>query len=351
MARGPVIGLDIGTSAVRAAELSHGRGKPTLERFGQVGLPSGAVRDGEVVDRDAVAAAIRELWSQVKFSSKKVVVGVSNQKVVVRQVDLPWLPPAELKASLAFHVQDAIPIPVDQAVLDCHPLQELTSDGGVRTVRVLLVAAGREMVDGLIAAVTQAGLRPTRVDLTSFAVLRAQRASGADAMSTTSDALVDIGAAVTNIVVHQGDVPHFVRVLPMGGDDITGALAERLGVPLDQAEDVKQRSRLGAPDVDGNQPASRAIESVGGQLVDEVRGSLDYYRTQGGAVRIDRVVLSGGGARLDGLVERLSSATRLPVVLAQPFASLRMGKSGLTDEQLAFVELTAAVPVGLALAS
>jgi type IV pilus assembly protein PilM len=136
-----VVGLDIGTSGVRAAELRLGRNGTTLERFGQVALPVGAVRDGEVVDPDAVGAAIRELWSSAKFTTKRVVVGVANQKVVVRQVDLPWLPAKELRASLPFHVPDYIPMPLDNAVLDYHPLEEVTDDNGARMLRVLLVAA------------------------------------------------------------------------------------------------------------------------------------------------------------------------------------------------------------------
>ena len=109
MAGRSAIGLDIGTSGVRAAELSFGKGQVTLEKFGQVALPEGAVRDGEVVDPDAVAAAIKQLWAHTKFSSKKVVIGVANQKVIVRQVDLPWMPADELKKSLAFQVQDFVP--------------------------------------------------------------------------------------------------------------------------------------------------------------------------------------------------------------------------------------------------
>src|SRR5438270_1323307 len=101
-----------------------GKGPATLERFGQVALPLGAVRDGEVVDSDAVAAAIKQLWAQAKISSKKVVVGVANQKVVVRQVDLQWMPTGELKKALAFQVQDYVPMPVDQAILDFHLLEE-----------------------------------------------------------------------------------------------------------------------------------------------------------------------------------------------------------------------------------
>ncbi len=350
MAGRTVVGLDIGTSGVRAAELTLGRSGATLERFGQIGLPQGAVRDGEVVDVAVVAAAIRQLWSQAKLRSKKVVVGVANQKVVVRQVDLPWLPAAELRASLEFQVQDFIPMPVEQATLDFHPLEEVTAENGTRMLRVLLVAASREMVAGHLAAVTKAGLEPAMVDLTSFAVLRSLAHVDSGLGIAHAEALVDIGAAVTNIVVHQGGVPRFVRVLPMGGSDITDAVAERLGVPLDQAESVKQTTGLapvqGAAEA---HPANRAIELTGGAFVEEVRGSLDYYLAQSGAERIERVVLSGGGSRLNGLLERLSAATRLPVELARPLTMLRLGKTGLTDEQLAHVEPMVTVPVGLAL--
>lgn len=351
MAGKQVVGLDIGTAGVRAAELKLGRGGVTLERFGQVALPQGAVRDGEVMDPDAVATAIRQLWSQAKFSSKKVVVGVANQNVVVRQVDLPWMPVAELRKSLAFQVQDFIPMPVEQAILDFHPLEEVTNDQGMRQLRVLLVAAARTTVESSLRAVEKAGLSAKTVDLTSFAVLRAMAHAEVGVPATQADALVDIGASVTNIVVHQGGVPRFVRILLMGGSDITEAVAERLGVPLDQAESVKQSTGLptsGAVDQTAH-PAVRVIEQTGGQLVEEIRGSLDYYMSQVGAARIRRVVLSGGGSRLGGLVERLSASTRLPVEMARPLSQLEVGRTGLTDEQLAYVEPMVSVPVGLAL--
>jgi type IV pilus assembly protein PilM len=343
------VGLDIGTSGVRAAELSLGKGPATLERFGQVALPAGAVRDGEVIDSDAVAAAIRQLWVQAKFSSKKVVVGVANQKVVVRQVDLPWLPVNELRQSLAFQVQDFIPMPVDQAILDFHALEEFTNDSGGRMLRVLLVAAARDMVGSAMDAVTKAGLVPSMVDLNSFAVLRSLVGGGI--ASVEAEALVDVGASVTNIVVHQGGVPRFVRILLMGGADITDAVAERLGVPTDHAESVKQSTGMALipAQATDSHPASRVIEQTGSTFVEEVRGSLDYYLAQPGAARIGRVVLSGGGSRLAGLVERLSAATRLPVEVARPMSTLKLGKTGLTPDQLAYVEPMVTVPVGLAM--
>jgi type IV pilus assembly protein PilM len=339
------IGLDIGTSGVRAAELSFGKGNVTLEKFGQVALPEGAVRDGEVVNPDAVAAAVKQLWAHTKFNSKKVVIGVANQKVIVRQVDLPWMPVEELKKSLAYQVQDFVPMPVEQAVLDFHPLEELTGDNGTR-----VVAASREMVHASLEAVQKAGLTPVMVDLTSFAVVRSLADTDHLGMGAQVEALVDVGARVTNIVVHQGGVPRFVRILLMGGQDVTDAVAERMGVPQDQAEAMKQQLGLGlAADSMDIQAAARVVEAVGAAFVDEIRGSLDYYLASSGSAPISRLVLTGGGARLGGLAQRLHVTTRVPVETGTPIHSLQVGRTGLSPEQIAFVEPLAAVPVGLAL--
>ena len=351
MAGRAAVGLDIGASGVRAAELLFGKGPATLERFGQVALPPGAVRDGEVVNQAVVAAALRQLWTQGKFSNKKVVLGVANQRVIVRQVDLPWLPMNELKKSLEFQVQDYVPMPIEQAILDVHPLEEFTNDAGGRMLRVLLVAAARDMVNSLIETVEAAGLSATMVDLTPFALLRAVSSHDQMGLSGQTEALVEVGASVTNIVVHQGGVPRFVRILLMGGGDLTDAVAERMGVPFDQAESVKQQMGIapqpGTPI--GDHPAARVLETSGSTFVDEVRGSLDYYLAAQQATPIGRIVLSGGGSRLAGLAQRLSTATRLPVELGNPLASLQMGKTGLSPEQLNYLAPLAAVPVGLAM--
>jgi type IV pilus assembly protein PilM len=344
------IGLDIGTSGVRAAELSFGKGDITLEKFGQVALPEGAVRDGEVVNVDVVAAAIKQLWAHTKFSSKKVVIGVANQKVIVRQVDLPWMPPSELKKSIGFQVQDFVPMPVEQAVLDFHPLEELTGENGSHVLRGLLVAASRDMVNTSLEAVKAAGLAPVMVDLTSFAVIRSLADGDHLGLGGHVEALVDVGARVTNIVVHQGGVPRFVRILLMGGQDVTDAVAERMGVPQDQAEAIKQQLALGvAGDGMDVQAAQRVVEAVTATFVDEVRGSLDYYLASSGSAPISRLLLTGGGARLGGLAKRLQVTTRVPVEVGTPMHSLRVGRTGLSPEQIAFVEPLAAVPVGLAL--
>lgn len=355
MARHPtkrgLVGLDIGTSAVRAAEVSIGSGSATLHRFGQVALPDGAVRDGEIADPTAVTAAVKKLWQTVKFKSRKVAIGVANQRVVVRQVDLPWMPEKEMRKSLFFLVGDLIPMPVEQAVLDFGSWEDLTDAEGRRMARVLLVAANKEMVMTAVDAVSRAGLEPVMVDLTPFAMMRSLGGAGsAVGLDTEGEAIVDVGADVTNIVVHAGGFPRFVRVLMLGGRDITDALAERLGVDLQAAEITKLGLNLPTTSTSADShPGSRALERAAGQWIDELRQSLDYYSAQPQSLRLRRIVLTGGGARLDGLAQRLATAIRLPVVIASPLHSMRLGKSAISDDELQSVGAHVAVPVGLAL--
>jgi type IV pilus assembly protein PilM len=303
----------------------------------------------------AVAAALRQLWASAKFQSKRVVLGVANQRVIVRQADVPWMPMEEMRSSLAFQVQDMVPMPIDQAILDFHPVEEFVSDSGARHLRILLVAAARDMIMTSLDATRQAGLTVSQVDLTPFAVLRSLAIIdhlGMDAATTpTADALVDIGARVTNVIVHQNGLPRFVRILLMGGDDITEAVAERMGIPFAEADSMKHEFGIGAmpglPVTD--HPAAKVVETVGAGLIDEIRGSLDYYLAQPSSPPMRRLILAGGGSALSGLPERLANATRVPVQGPNILAGLRLGNVGLSSAQLAEVERQITVPVGLAM--
>ncbi len=346
MAGNTAIGLDIGTSVVRAVELSYGRGGITLERFGQVVLPEGAIRDGEVVDLEATTQSLRQLWSATGFSHKRVVLGVANQRVIVRQIDLPWMERDELRGSLAFQVQDFLPIDAEQAVLDFYPLEEISGGESGRILRGLLVAAARETVLANVRCAENAGLRVVSVDLTSFAVLRALGKQTQAEVET--EALIDVGARVTNIVVYSAGQPRFVRILLMGGQDVTDAIAERLGIPLGQAEAMKQQAGQAGSSED-LAAVGRVVAVTAQDFVDEVRGSLDYYSASNPGAPVERILVSGGGSRLDGLVDRLAAATRVPVIPGDPLANLRIGRTGLDEGQLEFARPLSAVPVGLAL--
>jgi type IV pilus assembly protein PilM len=339
-----VVGLDIGTTAVRAAEVSVRRGQVVLERIGQAGLPGGAVVDGEVSDPAAVAIAIKDLWRRTKISSRRVIIGVANQRVVVRLVDLPWMQPAELRSSLGFQAGDYLPIPVDQTELDYAVIGEHEAPGGQRLLRVLLVAAQKEMLAGHLEAVREAGLRPEGIDLNPIALLRSL--GPVAGFEEGAEALVDVGARVTNMVVHDNGVLRFVRIQLMGGEDVTSALERALEVDRDTAERTKLAASAGG-DVD-----PQAGDLVAERLevfVEEIRGSLDFYRSQQDATPLGRVVVSGGGSLLGPLVERLQAVTGVPTERGRTLAGVRVGRLGVDAEALAELEPTIAVPVGLAM--
>lgn len=349
MASTRVIGLDIGTTAVRAAELDvptgakAGRAAPTLVRYAQVAVPLGAVRDGEVADPATISDALRRLWVQAKFSTKDVVVGVGNQRVVVRDLDLPWMPPAQLKASLPFQVQELLPVSPEDALLDYYPTGE--SDGAQgRTVHGMLVAAQRDTVAANVLAVQSAGLHPTMVDLNGFALMRSLIRGD---LTQRVVALVDIGARVTDVVVAARGVPRIVRILPMGGQHLTDAVAKALGLPLPEAERVKRETGVGFAPQPGHEAAAQALSDTARTLVEAIRNTFVYYSSNHPGEGIDLVVLSGGGAGLPGLGQYLSSASRLPAVLGDPVAGLQLAKT-LHRESVTGNESSMALPIGLA---
>ena len=337
------IGVDIGSRTIAVAEVKSGRGSTKVTNFGGVELPSGVVQEGEILDPAAVAEALRELTDTAKLGGKKVWLGVANQRVVVRQVDLPAMEEKELRASLRYQVQDYIPIPVEEAELDVHVLSSFTSDDGAEMQRLLLVAAHRDMVSAHVDAATQAGLKPIGVDLNPFAVLRAM--GDTSQYEEGNQVLVDAGAGVTNIIVHEKGIPTFVRILVMGGDQITSALAAGLAVPREEAEVAKRAAVVG----NTGDVAGRIVTEQADAFVDEVRSSLDYYQAQTGSSRLSGLVLTGGASLLTGLSDRLASSVRLPVEVGNPFSRWQASDTVYTEEDLAGVGPSLVTAVGLAL--
>jgi type IV pilus assembly protein PilM len=345
--RGPLIGLDIGSFAVRAAEVSNDGGRPTLHRFAQVTLPPGAVSDGEVVDAQVVSAALRRLWSDGGFSSRRVVVGVSSQRVIVRQADVTAMSDVELRSALNFEAQELIPIPVDEAVLDFQvidPVLPNSDPNSPPNMRILLAAAQRDMVNKHLAAVRGADLDVVAVDPIALAVLRAVPAAPVG----FAEAVVSIGGDLTTIAIREGNSTRFVRVLNIGGSDLTEALSRELALNAQSAEDLKRRSANGAPVAVAAQAQSALSLRMGG-LVDEIRGSLDFFLAQTDTEQVGRIILTGGAIQTEGLVSRLEAALGSSVEVANPLAAVAVGRTGLSDTQLRQSAPYMLAPVGLAL--
>ena len=345
MAKGR-IGLDIGSTAVRAAELTGGS-SPSVLRAAQVPLPAGAVENGEVREPMAVAEALRELWQRGGFKSRQVWLGVGNQRVVVREVALPYLPEKELRASLGFQVQEFIPMSVDEAVLDYDPIGEFEQEDR-KMLRMLLVAAQRVMVDMVVEAATAAKLEPMGLDLVPFALVRAIGTPDVrmDLDEAGEEAIVDIGAHVTNIVVHARGATRFVRILPSGGRDITIAIARAAGIEDEVAERLKRGEEVeDAPDPAGVRQV--ALQRAG-SFVDEIRSSLEFYTAQSREARIGKVLVTGGGSKLDGLLDLMGQRIPVPVDPGRVFSQVPSQLS-LSQEATADAEPVLAVAVGLAI--
>ena len=349
-----VIGLDVGTHAVRAAELRLGRnGAVTLTKFGQVALPLGVVSGGEVIDPGRLAEAIKRLWKEVRFTSRKVVVGVGNQRVIVRPTEIPAMGESDLASAVELQAAELIPMPRDEVVLDYQVLERYIDDNGEDTMRVLIVAAQKDIVRNLLAAVELAGLSPSLVDLIPFSLLRSlSDVAGFDDLEAgqlTAEAIVSVGGGVTTLVVHERGVPRFVRMLMRGGEAFTEKVASDLGIAFDAAEGLKRQVAAGLSDGLAAD-AERVVAENVGLFVEEIQNSLDYHDNQPGSAPIGRIVLTGGGSRIPGLLEGLADEVGVPVQMGAPFARLELAKTGLTEVQLREAEDLSAVAIGLALA-
>ena len=319
-----------------------------MVRAAQVPLPAGAVENGEVREVEAVSEGLRELWTRGGFKSRKVWMGVGNQRVVVREIALPTMPEKELRQSLGFQVQEFIPMPVDEAVLDYHLIEELEVDGR-QMLRLLLVAAQKAMVDTLVTSATNAKLEPMGLDLVPFAMVRAVGATGAgmELERTGDEAVVDVGAHVTNIVVHAAGETRFVRILPSGGRDITVAIARGLTVEDEVAERLKRGEMVEESQATPEQALEVAMQRAT-QFVDEIRSSLEFYTAQTQGARIERLLISGGGSKLAGFIDIVRQ--RIPVTVEPGRVFSKVGSQlSLSEDAQAEAEPVLATAVGLAI--
>lgn len=342
-----IVGLDFGHGVIRAAEIAGAdKARPTLARYAEIDIPISAIDRGEVVEKDTVAAALKQLWSRGGFSSKRVVLGVGNQRTLVREVTLPKVPANRIKESLPFQVQDVLPVSVAEALLDFYPVSESQEDGR-DVVNGLLVAAIKEAVLVNVQTVQKAGLDPIDVDLVPFAIARAHL-SGTERGTV---ALVHVGAVTTSVLVAVDGVPQFVRIIQNGSDDVNRALVSQLGMDVGQAEHTKRGFGLAQQGVTAEwRPAVELVYQVTGDLMGSIRNTLAFYSGNRHGAIIDRILLSGGGANLTGFAAALGDATRIPVVV--PDATERMTISrGVTAQLAKTVSAGLPVAAGLALRS
>ena len=329
------VGLDIGSSAVRAAEVKIGPKGLVLEHFAQVGLPAGAVVAGEIIDKAPVVAALRRLWSEGGFTSRQVVLAVSGQRVIVRQADVPAMPESDFRSALRYQVMDLIPIPVDDAVLDFEVLDRPTGGGAMR---ILLSATHREVVKNRLDVLRQASLRPRAAEPSPLAMLRIARSASLEAPGIS--ALVDIGADLTVIVVHQGGEIRFSRAINVGGGSVADRAAQRLGLVAASVEGALRSPNLAATVTD-----TTDLDP----LVSEIESSLGFFASQLAGEPITSVVVTGGASQNAGLVADLERRLPARVTVLDPFRNVDVDELFEDAASRLRASAVATVPMGAAL--
>ncbi len=253
-----VVGLDIQPGVVAAVQ-ARVNGSIVAERAAILPLPSDTVREGEVVDEGALVETLRELFGDSRLS-KRVRLGVANQRTVLRTLDLPPVTDRkELDAAVRFQAQDQVPMPLNNAVLDFHPLGVIDTPAGPRQ-RVVLVAAQRDMVERLLSAARRAGLRPEGIDLSAFALIRSLYRSDDEHSGRVLYLNVD---GLTNLAIAEGSICRFTRVVGSGLEGMAVELAERRGIALTEARELLFAADLDVP-ADGEPGAAVPVEAATG---------------------------------------------------------------------------------------
>ena len=361
------IGIDVGHTALRGAQMRRSGSSLTVVKYHEVTLAHGVIVNGAVADPKQLTAALEDLFDEGGFTTRNVRIAVGNRRVYVREHSIPRVPLPEIKASLRYQVDDALPIDVNEAVLDFFPTR-LTIDNGAPMYTGLLVATEAAPLEALADALTAARLRLVGVDLTAFALMCALHDQlhsvdvsgtfGADggvgnvsgdaivsAASARPTLIIDFGADTTQIVAIDGELPAFVRIIPAGGQSITQAVAAVHNIDLAEAEALKMSTGyLGG---EARTEEEQAIAKATDRVIDSIEDTVAYFRNTDRLHNIGQMIVTGGGGQLVGLRTELASRLGLPLAEAQPLSGVQVANDQLQhdiSEHLA----TAAAALGLA---
>ena len=346
-----VTGLKIGGSQLAAARI-HNNGVPELVQMARQDLEPGVIVGGELRDPDALAEALKTFFKRSGLPRQGVRLGIANNRIGVRIFDIAGIEDAkQLENAVRFRAHEALPIPIEEAVIDWHVLSEQTDEEGNVTRRILLVVAYRELVDRYVNACRKAGIKLVGIDLEAFALLRAlsEPLSPEAGPATAAVVVVAVGHDRSTFAVSDGRVCEFTRVLDWGGATLNVAIARELDIAPSEAEPVKRALSLlheDTPEGLTEEQAHRARNAVRRQLqgfARELVSSLQFYQNQPGSLGIAEIVLTGGSGHLDGMAEELQSLIGVTVRAGDPLARVKVGKKIKDAEQVGSL----AIAIGL----
>jgi type IV pilus assembly protein PilM len=339
-----VVGLDIGSSAVKAVELKAvGKGFKVIA-FAMQPVPPDSIVDGAIIDGAAVADAIRRVFENKQFKTKEVAASLSGNAVIVKKISLPVMTEAELAESIYWEAEQYIPFDIQDVNID-YQILDSGAGGEGGTMDVLLVAAKKEKIADYTGVISQAGRTPIIVDVDAFALQNAYEVNyGLEKDQVV--VLLNAGASAININIVTGDQSVFTRDISMGGNSYTEAVQKELNLPFESAEQLKRGQPIEGVNAEDVTPVLHAMTE---NVLLEIQKTFDFFKASATSDRIDRIVLSGGAARVDGFVQALTERFNTSVELFDPFKKITFEPAKLGVDDPDGAAPTAAVAVGLAL--
>ena len=336
-----LVGLDLGSSAVKLVELRQKKGEYHLERLGVEPLSPEAIVDGSIMDSSLVVDAIHKLNDETRVKTPQYATSLSGHSVIIKKIQVPAMNEDELGESIQWEAEQYIPFDINDVRLDYVVLDQAV---GRDTMEVLLVAVKRDKVNDYTSVISQTGKTPALVDVDAFAIQNAYEVNyDLDPLKTL--ALVNMGAAVTNINVISRGSTVFWRDISFGGNQYTEALQRELNLSFEQAEAVK-RGETGGRFSQGD--VAQVLDEVSAEMAGEIRKTFDFYTTTSSEGAVDELVLSGGCALTPGLEQVLRDRFQVPVERMDPLRRIRHRESDFNAEWLQTISPMLAVAVGLA---
>jgi type IV pilus assembly protein PilM len=343
--RRQLVGLDIGSSAIKVAQLKESKGRYFLQKFGVKPLEPEVIVDGTVMDEGRVVSAIQELFEEANVKNKHVAISISGHAVILKKISLPPMPDEELEGQVKLAAEQYIPFDINEVNIDFHVLPSDGSEDQQGEMPVILVAAKKDKINELTELVKAAGLIPMVMDVDAFAVENMHAINYPMAQEETT-ALVNLGASVMNVNIIRAGSSLFTRDIPLGGNRYTEAIQREIGISFEEAEEGKKKDR--GVDSDG-MSLSGVMDSVNAEVASEIARTVDYFKTSAANAELSRVLVCGGVARAKGLIQQLADRMQLPVEMADPFAEIDITGCDIEPDVLADFGPSAAVGVGLAL--
>lgn len=339
-----LVGLDIGSSAIKAIELRGKPGNLQLVNLGYEKLDPDCVVDGQIIELNAVSNAINKIFREHQIKTDRVAAGVSGHSVIVKNIEVPLMSDEELEESIDWHAEEHIPFDIADVSLDYQIV-----GSGPNALFVLMAACKRDRVGNVKQVIQLAGKEPAVIDVDAFALQNCFEVNyAADARQML--AILNIGASTMNLNILQGNKSVFTRDITIGGNQFTALLQKELGMTFDQAESVKRGGPPPAENVDP-QEIETLLATSSETLAMEVKKTLDFYRTTAdeNAGNVEKILLTGGGSKMRDLEQYLAERLEVPVERFDPFRQINVDNRRFDPDYMREVMPEMAVAVGLAL--